>query len=1279
MILKSRLLTTAFIVPFTVSAALAPVQAFDIRDTDADAPRSTPVDTSTTTGELNTDDAHELASTATIEIDGTPQSNSGAAVLVNSNGQDVLINGVITIRDRDDDGDPTAISLGDAYGVRVTPNLPSGITLRLGTSTNIIINEVRGPDYDGDDDGTLPDNNDSDEDGIIEGSPALSSSDGHTRIGLWIEGAITEDVIGEGGSIRVDGNNARGVQIDGALTGNFDFSTALNATNGGILGDNAIGVDINNTIGGYYRQRGDIDVRGEGGVGIDIDGAISGALMIEGLVNATGYSTIPNGTTGGPTHGGEDRDDTNEFDATRRAANPNERRRGGSAVDIGADITQGVLINGTQNTVVTKAENDSLTTIRDRRSDDDNDNDNVTALKTDPHHYDENRARGRITSYGEADGEAALKITASLGTANGGTRETFLDTTDDDDDDTAASADDAEDVYDSTKEFFYSHGLMNRGGIEANALYDAVKSGTYVIENKATALLIDDNGGGKTIHGGIYNSGTMSAAGYNSNAIAVDMRDIELTDGARSDGSIFLNEGSVTARLDTHEKSYEGIEADSRSAIAVKIGSGVNFDVAENAEPVFTNAGAVSAISIHRQDSGETNDDGDIIYEAVSGQNAIAFDLSEIAGDFNLTQQMRGDYALVNPNAANSSTNPYRGGGDLDIDRAGDIGQDDDDNDINVGDDKIDTRDVTAPFIVGDVNFGDGANDFTVTAGSVTGDINFGAGDDRLLLGNSMADDENDASDEEDDYTAPITTFQGRITNSGTLNITVGGQFNSGETQIDGEKTRLHFSGQEAVNGATPLAVNTLTLKENADLRFDINPDDIQNDTAILDVASFTMGDDATITPLLSNLSGSATTEVKLFEYSTLTLNGDISDYLSGETPFIYNLTLDNNEADGIISATFARKSADDLGLNRTEAAAFDAVIAHFSSNDALGNAMLDLMNKTDFTAAYEQIFPHYSDGTAQQLSGLADMATGAVSQHLQIVKAGGRRGGDGWLQQFGDYRKQDTSSNGQTVSGNNYAIALGYDLPVFAIDALGLYMQIGFSSVNEKSTSLNNVESESISYGAYLSDTIGPLQYQLNAAYGFVDLESERLINFNGIGTASNNPVIADWEATSTAASARLAYPIFEDDYVLRLEAGVDYFRLEHDDYAERQRGFDNGLAMRIAGGESEKTSQFIGLRGGYRAGEGSDGIGIIFKPNYYLGWRSNSDTSPYSATANFIGTEDNTFELKSHIEPEDAFDLGLGFAAHNDYFAFEFNYRARIADDEETHGGGISIRLLF
>ena len=152
---------------------------------------------------------------------------------------------------------------------------------------------------------------------------------------------------------------------------------------------------------------------------------------------------------------------------------------------------------------------------------------------------------------------------------------------------------------------------------------------------------------------------------------------------------------------------------------------------------------------------------------------------------------------------------------------------------------------------------------------------------------------------------------------------------------------------------------------------------------------------------------------------------------------------------------------------------------------------------------------------------------------------------------------------NGATVSGTSYAIALGYDLPVSAIDALGLYLQMGFSAVNEKSAVTNEIKGDGISYGAYLSDKIGPLQYELNATYGFVGLESDRLVNFAGLV----DRIKASWDATN-CASARLVYPILQDAHLLRLEAGTDFFRLEHDDYSESET-VGRGFAMHVNGGE--------------------------------------------------------------------------------------------------------------
>jgi len=1241
---------------------LAPASAFDVTGDEADA--------EATTEQIILEDT-DTSDVQSIIIDGTPSNPSEQAALLIRDDQVVTVNGTILVRDRDDDGELTPLQNGIAVKVGIAM---SAGELRLKSGANLSVLEIHGPEYDGDEDG-LPDANDTDEDGIVEGPLALGGA--KRRIGVWVAESITGNLIGESGSsIRIEGmggtdasnNIIAGILLQADLIGNLDLSTRIDA-----IGDNARGVNINNTIDGNYRQRGDIDVRGEGGVGIDLDGAITGSLLIESLVNATGYSTAPTPQRGV---------DESELTADESNANANERRRGGSAIELAANVSGGILINGSLNTIQTPSETQALADIAEARTDDDGNLVDITAItaqKTLPFHFDANRASGRVTTYGEASGEAALKISSTIGSLTGSTLETFLDTTNDDGEAVPEGDTDPQlDVYDSTREFFYSHGLMNRGTIAANSWYDGFKADAVRVE------------AGATIHGGIYNSGSISATAYNGDATALGLNAGALNDGLRSDSSILLNEGTISASVTTHTGSDSTKTKSSNTATAIVLADGV-----APAGGLILNRGTIFASSNHI-----TAATDDAAATSVVGEHAIALDVSAVTSALHITQSMRQADALLS-SGANSNTNPYLNGGDLDIDRTGNIGENDDGNAINIADGKIDTRDIAAPSITGDIRFGSGANEFRLLAGTMTGNIDFAGGADDLFIGNSMEDDANSEDDFEDnEYTAPITSFSGTIKNgaSSGLTLTLGGQ-----TAITAEKTRLHFIGQEGRDlnddgddgdlgeEFEGLDITSLTLSEKADLRFTIDPTFLSG--AVLDVTNLTVGTDATISPFITRLPGldaDGNPEARvltLIESSSdlSSLSSTINDNLLEDGhPYIYDVSLavDETGTKDAIAATFALKEASELGLNKTEGAAWPAVISHFGTNETLEARLSAITDGDDFVAYYDQLLPQHGDGTMKQLASLGEAATGAVGQHLQIVAAGGRRDGDGWLQQFGDYRKQDATVETDTVSGTSYGLALGYDAPASFTEALGLYAQMSFTSVNEKPSLLpnglapnrNEVKAESFGVGAYLADALGPVRYELSAAAGSIAFDSVRGVQFNGL----SDVLSAAWDGTSTSASARIIYPILEDDHLLRVEAGRDYFSLEQDDYTE-QTAFlvDPELALRVRGGSSDMTSDYVGIRGSLVRGGGSPSD-IVWEPNYYLGWRSVAEYSPYSAEANFVGN-DTEFDLTSQDEISDSTELGLGLAAHNDYFAFEFNYRGKFGDGEEVHGGGISVRLLF
>ncbi|HCL49304.1 MAG TPA: hypothetical protein DHW86_07290, partial [Rhodobiaceae bacterium] len=271
---------------------------------------------------------------------------------------------------------------------------------------------------------------------------------------------------------------------------------------------------------------------------------------------------------------------------------------------------------------------------------------------------------------------------------------------------------------------------MNRGTISADGLYDGFK---------ADAVLLDTNA---NIDGGIYHSGTISATAYNHNARALIINGATLTEGLRDDNSVFLNEGTVSARVSTHTGSDSSKTKSSDSATAIYLSAATTLTPSAN--PLFLNRGLVSATNNFITAATDTS-----AQNSEAGDNATAFDFSTYNGNVDIRQEMPRNDLLLDASAPNANTNPYLGGGDLDID-------------FN-GDGAIDTRDVPAPRITGDVKFGAGDNDFTINAGTVNGNISFGGGSDMLTLTNEIADDT------EDDYPAPITGFTGSIANgSGT-------------------------------------------------------------------------------------------------------------------------------------------------------------------------------------------------------------------------------------------------------------------------------------------------------------------------------------------------------------------------------------------------------------------------------------------------------------------------------------------------------------------------------
>jgi len=122
---------------------------------------------------------------------------------------------------------------------------------------------------------------DADRDGDLDGPFAQGTG----RAGIRTAGALT-GTVAHSGEITVEGNDSAGIHLGGPLTG-----TLTHAGKTSVIGDRAVGVRTA-AVSGNVTLGGTISATGRDAVGARLDGNVGGALLVEGVIGATGYRAI---------------------------------------------------------------------------------------------------------------------------------------------------------------------------------------------------------------------------------------------------------------------------------------------------------------------------------------------------------------------------------------------------------------------------------------------------------------------------------------------------------------------------------------------------------------------------------------------------------------------------------------------------------------------------------------------------------------------------------------------------------------------------------------------------------------------------------------------------------------------------------------------------------------------------------------------------------------------------------------------------------------------------
>lgn len=1087
---------------------------------------------------------------------------------------------------------------------------------------------------------------DSDNSVSNEGDLIAEDTDGVT--GIHVTTGRTGDIVVEG-SIQLieeydrededdddddDGPLAIGADRTGILVDDGDafVGNILIGDSGYITieGNGSAGIIVNPLLDGNFENAGSISVTGDDAIGVQLNDGITGDVTLTGSIYAHGENAT------GLEIGGNI----------------------GSAFSLDGSVTSTGFTSVGQTNYISPANVDEDTDpVADRLDTDDlYDNsygirligsvtngvlingavDNFTSeededdeTKDTVDDFDENRGTGRIYSYGTG---IALDIAATGSDITlGQVVETVHDTLDDDDDD---------DTDEVLATFTYDQGLINRGTILANGLN---------IGFDATALSIhgaEDGSASVTVEGGVLNTGSISATAYEAAALAFNV-------GSYVNIGTLENTGAITATTYTlSDDTATALQIGETANLTTLINSG-SITASSNgyggvATAILDNSGTLTYIENAGSISGKLVSDG---REDLETGIARAIDLSDTTANVTLIQYEAAPTEDVND------------------------------------DDVIDEDDVDDPYLIGDVLFGSGDDVFQVLGGYVAGDADFGGGASTFELDSA--------------------TYSGDITFGSDIRATISNAILAGDLYLGASGGSLSILNDSVVGGNfystgglldfsidgsevgfaedTSLNLANLTVSGGSTLSFEIDPNNLRTTPFFTIAGTATLSDDLSIRPVLTSLIADDFS-VTLLSAMNLDFSGEY-DTITDELPWIYDVTLSTSESDTTeLDLDFHLKSASELNLDSNQSNAYAAVLEVATSDEDVGAAVADLTTEKDFFQAYNLLLPQRTDAATRYLESQSNGAFASLSEHLALNRTSSEAGNGAWIQENFTTLEASGTSDSPAYNGRGLGLALGYDRPLFGIDAVGIMGNMSDGRFEEKTGGTNPVTMKSYGIGLYASDQIGPVNLQASTLFSRINHSSYRRVLIGDY----ESEVSGQWDGSSKSASLVATSDLGSGPFQVTPRMGIDYFSLDQDAY---QESASNELNLAISDAHTEKVTADTGVAFSWTwrpsANTGQVGPAIsqfgtdtraepMVRATLDLGYRATLSSTPYEGQAHYVGYNE-TFTLSSSEKFGDAATIGMSMLAGSDYLKLRLGIGGEFSDEATIATASASIKLRF
>jgi hypothetical protein len=687
----------------------------------------------------------------------------------------------------------------------------------------------------------------------------------------------------------------------------------------------------------------------------------------------------------------------------------------------------------------------------------------------------------------------------------------------------------------------------------------------------ATGVQIGGLGGNVTINGGIAIAGTVSGSSNGAFGVA-----------------LHLNSGASTPAL-----TVSGTVAGAASATQGGYSVGVQIDAGASL-PTITNTGSISAITTASTGPATAILDNSGTLTSVTNAGTIngsstdgtgrAIDVSAQNTSFTYTQALATSTQTVVPSLTGQIVTGS--GNDVINISAGNVN-----SIMNLGDgnNTISLSGTTVAAINAMLGAGNDSVTISDTA-SYSGPIDFGGGNNSLTI-NSGA------------------RFTGEIDNGGS-NIAV--RLNGG-TMTFNNVNHVDTIGSLAVTGGTIGVV--------------VDPSTGAHTTLNVTGAT-TISGPTTLAVSLTNF-GVTASPLNVIQSGTLAGSSNLSLSIS-QLPYLLDGSIVASDTAGTVGVAIQRKTAAELGLRRSEAAAYDAVFAAIQSNSALSTTFLGLTDRPSTLLRYDEMLPDHQGGVfdvltqgARQLAPTEAATPWAQLGHVSL-----------WVQQaiWDEHQDADqTPGNG----GSGWGLTAGGDVAVGNAGRIGV--SLGYIHGDVRNSGDNEVTANQWGGGVHWLSDFGRVHFAAYGTAGYVRFGETRAITGT---TGDTSPSIltskGHWNGLNAAAGAKLSYEAKMGAFYLRPSGEISYNRLSESAHDESGGGVGFDLSV-----DKRKSSELAGtglLAAGVHLGNLADPEATTFRLEVQGGRRQIINSKVGATTANFSGGSDFT------LLPEDRKSGWLG-----------------------------------